>query len=86
MSEHAITLTRDHVGLLRIGIDVAVDDDAGRMVRLYPWSGTQPRLGDALRVELSTADLDLIESQPEGLVVADETRTTGWAVRAEAQR
>jgi hypothetical protein len=61
---------------------IRVADSGGRRVALFPkrvWPSTRvPALQPS--VVLSTTDLDLIEA-PEGLIVADDTRTAGWTIR-----
>lgn len=79
MSAQTITLTGFALNALRHGREVVVADSGGQPVAVRAegagqeeWSGPE--------VELSRADLDLIES-PDGLVVADTTGTTGWTVQ-----
>lgn len=85
MSVRTITLPSKHQQALRDGKHCWWDDSDGREVLLH-MAGARPAdvYDDALVVELYPSDLDLIES-PEGLGVADVTRSTGWTVRlAEA--
>lgn len=82
MSGLSITLSPKLSRVLRErGYCWADQDDTNREVLLYV-EGHRPDdvYQGALAVELSPADLDLIDS-PDGLTVADETRTTGWLVR-----
>lgn len=81
-----LTLTSAQVERLRTVGDTAVR--AGNtMVRvLRDGSGYSPLIaGDGRpcpdQLVLSTTDLDVIEREPDGLVCADATRTTGWTVR-----
>lgn len=88
MSERTITLSADQVAALRSkGQAFADPGEIGDMVRLIrDGSGYGPLPGASNEIVLSDADVDLIEQQPEGLVVADVTRTTGWTIRVEAAR
>lgn len=78
-----IVLAVAQVDTIRAGDSVNVIDSTGRWVRLYPWASQVARRGDRLYVDLSAADLDLIVREPEGLVVADAMRSTGWTVRTD---
>ena len=81
MSGRTIALTPSDVWVIRRGHMTAVEDSTGQIVdvAMFPL----PANGD-VRVTLSAGDLDLIERQPEGLVVADTARSTGWTIRMEA--
>lgn len=80
MSELTITLTRAKLEWLRAGKHIWWDDNTGREVLLRMEGADPGEVYDgAAMAELSSADLDLIES-PEGLIVADVTGTTGWRV------
>ena len=89
MSERTIVMTDEGLDSLRTGIiTVRASDNTGRPVVLFPQQAwpSERRPAPVPSVVLSAADLDLIEQQPEGLVVADVTRTTGWTIRMEAAR
>jgi hypothetical protein len=86
VSERTITLPRVAFDRLRESrATFALADSEGQRVFLFTkivWpSDRHP--GPQPSVVLSPADLDLIEQQPEGLVVADTTGTTGWTMRME---
>lgn len=86
MSDRTITLFRAAFDKLREGrATVSLPDSEGQRVFLFSkrvWpSGRIPAPQPS--VVLSDADLDLIERESEGLVVADAARTTGWTVRME---
>lgn len=86
MSKRTITLTTAQLADLR-GKGQTYDDNGGieDIVRLLrDGSGYSPLPGATNQIVLTDADLDLIEREPEGLVVADTTGTTGWTVRMEA--
>jgi hypothetical protein len=84
MSAHTITLFRAAFDKLREGrATVALADSAGQRVFLFTkrvWPSDRPPAPQP-SVVLTDADLDLIEQEPEGLVVADTERTTGWTIR-----
>jgi hypothetical protein len=85
VSERTITLTTGQLADLR-GKGQTYDRSStpGDIVRLLrDSSGYRPLPGATNQIVLSNADLDLIEQQPEGLVVADTTGTTGWTMRME---
>lgn len=84
MSERTITLSGFALLSLRRPGEIVVTDNGGQLVAICP-DGVASEATDELRVSLSAADLDLIES-PEGLIVADVTRTTGWRIFTEAAR
>jgi hypothetical protein len=85
-TERTITLSGDQILLLRVK-GQAFSTTAGARIRLMrAGSGYSPMIaGDGQpcsdQIVLSPADLDLIERQPGGLVVADEIGTTDWTVR-----
>jgi hypothetical protein len=82
MSDRTITLPRAKFDRLREGKHVWWDDNTGREVLLHMQGARPGDVYDGAPVaELTSADLDLIERQPEGLGVADTTRTTGWTIR-----
>jgi hypothetical protein len=87
VSERTITLPRVAFNKLRENrATVALADSEGQRVFLFTkqvWpSDRHP--GPQPSVILSPTDLDLI-NQPEGLVVADVTHTTGWTIRVERE-
>ncbi len=75
-----IVLTAADIDTLRNNVEVDVVDGRGRLVTLYPWASTRERTA-GVYANLSVADLTLIEKEPEGLRVADSTRSTGWLIR-----
>lgn len=84
MSERTITLPRAAFDKLREGrTTVALPDSNGQRVFFFTKSVWPSERVPAPQpsVVLSAANLDLIEQQPEGMVVADTTGATGWAVR-----
>jgi hypothetical protein len=90
VSDNPMPLTRDQIDALRGKGQTYFDDGSFGGVRLMrDTSGYSPLLGGDGRpcsnqVVLSEADLDVIEQHPEGLVVADVTRATGWTVQVAA--
>lgn len=81
MIARTITLPDTYWQCLRERGHCWYDDNTGREVLLRtPGSDPFDVYDGALVVDLSATDLDLIES-PEGLIVADTNRTTGWTVR-----
>jgi hypothetical protein len=90
VSERTITMTDEGLDSLRTGIiTVRAEDSEGRPVVLFPrgaWFPDRSAPNLSLSAVLSFADMDLIESEPEGLVVADVTGTTGWAIRMDRFR
>ncbi|AEV86879.1 hypothetical protein ACWT_5861 [Actinoplanes sp. SE50] len=86
MTARILTLKPSQMQRLRQQQHVWWDDSTGRevLVRTDP-GGRVDTYPGALVLTLTPADLDLIET-PDGLVCADETRTTGWTVcMAEVQ-
>lgn len=84
MSARTITLPRVALDKLFEGRStVRLADSEGQLVALFPqqvWpSARVPALQPSL--VLSSADLDVIEQDPVGLVCAPTDGTTGWTVR-----
>jgi hypothetical protein len=87
VSERTITLRPAHLARLRAGKHIWWDDSTNREVLLRMDGSDMPESYDeALVAVLTVGDLDLIAGRPEGLVVADVTRTIGWTIRTEAAR
>lgn len=75
-----IILSASALRSLRAGATVVADSTDGKIVNLstmpYPQDGRY-------QVVLSPADLDLITTDPAGLVVPAEGMPLGWTVRTE---
>lgn len=82
MAARTIILTDWQVADLRKEGAVAVIDCDERPVTIYvPGAIARPDFAGHPLLPLSAIDLHLIEQDPEGMVAADETGTTGWLVR-----
>ncbi len=83
MTERTITMTAEGLDSLRTGIiTVRATDNTGQPVVLFPqaaWESPMSRPSGPIAV-LSNDDLDLIEKEPEGLVVVAVGLALSWRI------